>query len=441
MARGKKPVRPSRPDPVVAKLLDLRDRLEAQARTDVVFPHHLPFVLLEYAFRLLARRRRQLGLDAVQELAPWLAKLVRSRALEGSRAVLLAECFWDFASDEARTWLAAQPPLAHLVPTADRAGAGDGELAPQAAGVQPPPRTRPARARDLLETPPEGLAAADRRNLIGLLREGLSEDDRAFLEREGSTLLVFLPGSSLWNELAQLADKLMTLADGTLRITPPERFEDVFARLGLEEKKGTDSSSRPPGPPSPPRSTGASSSFACSRSRSWRRGGGWVRARSWTCSWMTPPTSGTGGRSTATSTGCGAPPGYARCSSDARSSRRRACLRRRADRSRGTCHPRSERRCSNASSTKHRTKRRPTALNGFSDAIDHVWSPSFTRRMIAGAHLFDDHSAFTPLVHHGNGQVSDELAQLLPYRIPEARTFGDDLAAAWRERDEILSRF
>ena len=74
------------------------------------------------------------------------------------------------------------------------------------------------------------------------------------------------------------------------------------------------------------------------------------------------------------------------------------------------------------------------AVDDFPDAFDHVWSPSFTRRVIA-------RTAFTPLVHHGNSQVIDELAPLLPHTRPEAKTFRDELAAAWRERDEILSRF
>ena len=97
MARGKKPVRPPSPDPVVENLLDLRDRVEAQAKADVLFARGRPFVLMVYAFRLLARRRRQLGLEAIRELAPWLAKLVRSRAIEGGTGSVLAACFWDSA--------------------------------------------------------------------------------------------------------------------------------------------------------------------------------------------------------------------------------------------------------------------------------------------------------------------------------------------------------
>ena len=55
------------------------------------------------------------------------------------------------------------------------------------------------------------------------------------------------------------------------------------------------------------------------------------------------------------------------------------------------------------------------AGDDFQDAFDHVWSPSFTRRMIA-------RTSFTPLVHHGNSQVIDELARLLPDDGPEARS-------------------
>ena len=43
----------------------------------------LPYVLLAYAFRALAKRRRHLGLTAIQELAPWLAKFVRKRTIRG----------------------------------------------------------------------------------------------------------------------------------------------------------------------------------------------------------------------------------------------------------------------------------------------------------------------------------------------------------------------
>jgi hypothetical protein len=99
----------------------------------------------------------------------------------------------------------------------------------------------PARARALLAKPPKGLKEKDRRNLIQFLREGLSDDDRDLLEREKSRLLVRLPGSSLWNELAALADNLLTVTGGKLRITPPDRFTELFERLGFQ-KDALDSS-------------------------------------------------------------------------------------------------------------------------------------------------------------------------------------------------------
>jgi hypothetical protein len=93
-----------------------------------------------------------------------------------------------------------------------------------------------------------------------------------------------------------------------------------------------------------------------------------------------------------------------------------------------------------------------TTGDEFADAFDHVWAPPFTHRMIMWAFrgrngqppdpiVFDESAVFTTLVHHGNAAVIDELPSLVPYDLPEARGLRDDLAAAWRERDEILSRF
>ena len=428
MAKGKKPVRPPSPDPVIETLLDLRDRVAAHAKTDVMFAHGRPFVLMEYAFRLLARRRRQLGLNAIRELAPWLAKLVRSRAIESGPGILLAECFWDFTADEARAWVAMQPPLAHLVPPPIEQVLVTAKWHGKQRAFNRLRERDPARARALLERPPEGLAAADRRNLLGLLREGLSEDDRAFLEREGSPLLVFLPGSSLWNELGRLADKLMTLADGRLRITPPERFEDVFAQLGLEEKKATASSwatftteqywlyqllrvlplahLQARWRLAPGAIVDLFLDDAAHARYRWALHGNIYRLRS---------------------------PDWIRALLDRRAKFSAEGLAASSCRSLARQLPPAEREqvLERFIQTDDATN---DAVDDFPDAFDHVWSPSFTRRMIA-------RTAFTPLVHHGNGQISDELAQLLPGDTPEAKTFRDELAAAWRERDEILSRF
>jgi len=434
MAKGKKPVRPPSPDPVVETLLDLRDRVDAQAKTDVMLARGRPFVLMEYAFRLLARRRRQLGLDATRELAPWLATLVRSRALEGGHGTLLAECFWDFTSDEARAWVAAQPPLAHLVPPPIEQVLVTAKWHVKQRAFNRLRERDPSRARALLETPPDGLAAADRRNLLGLLREGLSEDDRAFLERERSTLLVFLPGSSLWKELGQLADKLMTLADGKLCLTPPERFEDVFAQLGLDEKKATASSSPVPWATftteqywlyhllrvlplphlqarwrlAPGAIVDLFLDDATHARYRWALHGNIYRLRS---------------------------PDWIRALLDRRAKFSAEGLAASSCRSLARQLPPAEREQALEGFIHVHVDEEPNhAADDFSDAFDHVWSPSFTRRMLA-------RTAFTPLVHHGNGQVSDELALLLPDDTPEAKTFRGELAAAWRERDEILSRF
>jgi len=230
------PVRGSA-DPVVETILDLRDRVAARAKVDATFVADAAFVLMAYAFQVLARRGRRLGAEAVQALAPWLATFVRSPQLRGGLGLSLAECFWDFASDGERAWLAAQPALAPLVPPPIEQVLVEAKWPVKQRSFTRLRARDPARARALLESPPAGLADADRRNLIGLLREGLSEGDREFLERERSTLLVFLPGSSLWTELAALAGQLMIIADGKLRLAPPDRFEDVFQRLGLEERR------------------------------------------------------------------------------------------------------------------------------------------------------------------------------------------------------------
>ena len=237
---------------------------------------------------------------------------------------------------------------------------------------------------------------------------------------------MFLPGSSLWNELGQLADQLMTLADGKLHITPPERFDGVFARLGLEKA--------------------TASSWATFTTEQY-----WfyqllrvlplahLEAR-----WRLDPAAIVD-----------------LFLDDAAHARYRWALHgniyrlRRSDWIRALLARRAKFSAEGLASSSCRSlaRRLPPAereqvLEGFllfdegtndaaddfSDAFDHVWSPAFTRRMLARA-------AFTTLVHHGNSQVSDELTQLAPHGREEAKTFRDELAAAWRERDEILSRF
>jgi len=243
--RGKTPKKPFRPpnaDPVAETVLALRDRVEASAKDEVTVTRARPYVLLAYAFRVLANRRRHLGLAALQDLAPWLAAFIRTRPIQGGRAILLADCLWDFTSEEERAWLATQPALANLVPPPVAQVLIEAKWNVKQRVFLRLRERDPAAARELLEHPPDGLPPSDRRNLIGLLRPGISEGDRAFLEREQSPLLVYLPGSSLWNELGALADKLMSVADGKLRLTPPERFEDVFRRLGLDEKKAAGAS-------------------------------------------------------------------------------------------------------------------------------------------------------------------------------------------------------
>jgi len=70
-----------------------------------------------------------------------------------------------------------------------------------------------------------------------------------------------------------------------------------------------------------------------------------------------------------------------------------------------------------------------------------AWVARAADRQLPGPDVFGLESVFTMLVHHGNAVVTDELPQLVPDEGPEARGFRDDLAVAWRDRDEILSRF
>lgn len=438
----KTPARPRSTDPLVETILDLRDRVTADAKIDPTFVARRAFVLLSYTFQLLARRRRHLGEGAVQTLAPWLAKLVRSQPVRGGFALVLTESFWDFASDDERAWLAAQPALAPLVPPsiADVIVNASWHVKQRAFTLL---RVRePARARALLESPPEGLTEADRRNLIGLLREGLSEDDREFLEREQSTLLAFLPGSSLWMELAALAGKLMTIADGKLRLTPPERFEEVFHRLGLEERKAAGGSWATLTVPQYWLYQLVRVVPLAALAELWKLEPGTVvdlfldDAEHARYRWAL----------------------YGNVFRLGSAVWSRAILDRRArfeglDRN-GL--PAAQAR-SLARSLPPREREAaldpllddaPAAGDDFADALEHIWSPPFTRRMVvrtlrspAGPDVYWDPSRVAPLVHHGNSAIGGDLGALLPDDTAEARAFRDDLAAAWRERDGIVSRF
>jgi hypothetical protein len=443
--KGKKPARPPGDDPVAETVLDLRDRIEANAGEDILLTRARDYVMLAYAFRVLAKRRRRLGLAAVQELAPWLATFVRRRTVQGGPAMLLSDCFWDFTSDEAHAWLAAQPALAHLVPPPIEEVLVHGKWNIKQRVFSRLRERDPAAARALLEDPPAELQPADRRNLIGLLRLGVSEDDRAFLEREQSPLLVYLPGSSLWNELGQLADKLMIVADGKLQLTPPDRFEGAFERLGLSEKKAADASW---------------ATFTVPQYWLYQ----FLRALpldSLAARWHLEP-------------GAVLDLFFA----DADHARYRWAIYGNIFRLGSAVWSRAllERRARFAEDGPPATQCRALARHlpprereaalepfidaatiyemgdEFADAFDHVWTPAFTRRMLAWAlrsrpgqppspDIFDTSSVFTLLVHHGNAEVIDELPALVPSDLPEARGFRDDLAAAWRERDEILSRF
>jgi hypothetical protein len=265
------------------------------------------------------------------------------------------------------------------------------------------------------------------------------------LEREQSPLLIYLPGSSLWNELGALADTLMSVADGKLRLTTPERFEDVFRRLGLDEKKG------------------AGASWAT-----------FTLPQYWLYQFLRAvPLDGLAKR-------WQLDPGAVLdlFFDDADHARyrwaihgnihrlasavwSRALLDRRAKFAEDGLAPAQCRSLARHLPPREREAALEPFIDGatihdmgdeFADAFDHVWTAPFTRRMLAwvvraadrqppGPDVFSFNSLFTMLVHHGNAEVVDELPTLVPADGPEARGFGDDLAAAWRERDEILSRF
>ena len=367
--------------------------------------------------------------------------------IQGGPAILLTDCLWDFTSDEERDWIVSQPALAKLVPPpiADVLVTAKWNVKQR---VFLHLRERdPAAARALLERPPDGLTQAHRQHLVGQLRRGISEGDRAFLEREQSPLLIYLPGSSLWNELDALAHKLMSVADGKLRLTPPDRFEDVFQRLGLDEKKGTDAS--------------------------WAT---FTLPQYWLYQFLRVlPLDGLARR---WQLDPGSVVDLFLDDDDAEHARYRwaiygnifrlasavwsgALLDRRTKFAKDGLPPTQCRSVARHLPPREREDALEPFIDGttfyemgdeFEDVCDHVWTAPFTRRMLTwvvragdrqppGPDVFVFNSPFTTLVHHGNSAVIDELPSLLPDELPEARGFRDDLAAAWRERDEILSRF
>jgi hypothetical protein len=429
-------------DPVVDKVFELADRVGKRAKTDPAFFESRDFVLLDYAFRLLAKRRRHLGLDAIKELAPWLAPLLRRPVLKGGLAIALADSFWDFTSEEERAWLAKQPALSNLVPPPIESALMAKQWYQKQGAFERLRARDPAHARAVIEKPPRGLSDDDRQRLMALLREGLSSDDRDLLEREGSPLLILLPESSLWREAGELAVKLVTIGGGTMTFTPPEKYHPVFRRLGISEEKGAHASwarfstqefwlnlflgSAPLDYLERHWSLGPGAILDlylpadADRKYHWAINGAIFRARSeaWSRALLerrakfgTPPDQ-TLGDFQILSLAANLPP-----------REREAVL-------------------------DPLTDGQTNVMHAFTDVLDHIWTPQFTSHQIARLLASIDLSinprvlgGFGQLVHHGNAAVIDDLPGLVKGESAVAQTARDELAAAWRERDEILSRF
>jgi len=80
--------------------------------------------------------------------------------------------------------------------------------------------------------------------------------------------------------------------------------------------------------------------------------------------------------------------------------------------------------------------------------LEHIWTPQFTGHQIARAVTSIDLSinpgilgGCGQLVHHGSAVVIEDLPGLVKGESAVAQTARDELAAALRERDEILSLF